>query len=70
MRAAPTVQNFGYNSPGNAGYGAIWNQNISFIGDSAAATSGVTRHGAMFYLAGNPTHALAGYHFKADAEPT
>ena len=70
MRAAPTVQNFGYNSPGNAGYGAIWNQNISFIGDSAAATSGVTRHGAMFYLTGNPTHTMAGYHFKADAEPT
>ena len=70
MRAAPTVQVYGYASPGNAGYCYAWGNSISGLGDYTASTAGVSRYGAMFYMTASVTHTMTGYHFKADAEPT
>jgi hypothetical protein len=69
MRAAPTVEVYGFNSPGTAGLCYLWNQNISGLGDYGAAVSGASRYGTMFYTTASVNHALAGFHYKANAEP-
>lgn len=70
MRAAPTVQVYGYNSPGQAGLCYLWGASINGLGDYSGASAGVSRYGAMFYTPSSVYHALEGFHFKADAEPT
>ena len=69
MRAGPTIEIYGYNNPAVAGYGHVWGTQINSIGDYAATATAQSRYGAMFFITSPPYHTLAGFHFKANAEP-
>ena len=70
MRAPPTIELYGYNSPGNAGYGTIWVLPITNYGDFVAYATAIQRSGCMMYSGTSAVHTLEGFHFKLNAEMT